>query len=365
MSRGVARGSNTRQRVIYGRENVNYAGPDKATDITVSTDPMADWSDESAGTVQAIASAGKKRGNVSAGTNLCELGICDDSDPVEVADALAELPEENLPRVLRAMSAEEICETIETWRSDAIDVLEDLFSPEKVIRISQANEGGNFAASDLTATLSDGRTIPVECKFGSATDAASGIKTITDVLGEESFTLTKQQRDDLLIKHDPNDVPATMAAIHTLMTDYVATFEGTSVDSEKVFDLIRSSGKAGNSATTQGYTILNFGDPNASDSSVKSKALGLSPEDQWDATVSVTKGDSGSVRLKYVLTSGDKTIRMTYNNKNTSYAVPAEGGGWRAASKNAAKGIPGAIRLESSTQLGGSSYNVWYSDGKN
>lgn len=43
MSTGTARGSNPRQKTIYGRENVNYTGPDKASGSAPDVDPTGDF----------------------------------------------------------------------------------------------------------------------------------------------------------------------------------------------------------------------------------------------------------------------------------------------------------------------------------
>lgn len=44
MSNGTARGSNPNQRMIYGRENLNYTGPEKASGASPTADAMGDFS---------------------------------------------------------------------------------------------------------------------------------------------------------------------------------------------------------------------------------------------------------------------------------------------------------------------------------
>lgn len=361
MPRGTARGSNPRQRTIYGRENVNYAGPGRASTTGAAADDTtvrADWAP----------SGLPAAGNVSAGTDLCEYGICDAADVVDVADLLATYPDGNRPTALHGKSAGEIADILDTWRNDAMDTLNENFSPAKVLSLTPANTAGNFSASDLTALLSDGREVPVECKFGASTNAAAGIKRISEVLGQDAFTLSPTERAELLNLYDPADPAPMRARLREIMDDYVDDFEylserafGSRVDGAKVYDMIHSSGKAGNSAGTSGYTVLNFRDPDSTaGSSVKTTSLMLEPEDEWEVSVSVSDRPGASLRLNYVLTCGDKKIRMTYNNKNSTYVVPDGDGGW---TKTTDKSAPGARRVESRFQVGAGSYNVWYSEG--
>lgn len=51
MATGTARGSNPRQRTIYGRENINYAGPDRASGSVPDTDASGDFVSDVADTL--------------------------------------------------------------------------------------------------------------------------------------------------------------------------------------------------------------------------------------------------------------------------------------------------------------------------
>lgn len=51
MATGVARGSDPRQKTIYGRENINYAGPDRAAGSSPGVDPTGDFTGDVADTL--------------------------------------------------------------------------------------------------------------------------------------------------------------------------------------------------------------------------------------------------------------------------------------------------------------------------
>ena len=131
--------------------------------------------------------------------------------------------------------------------------------------------------------------------------------------------------------------------------------------SEQVYDLVRSSGKQGNSTKLSNYAIVNFRRNNGV-ATVSETEMSIVPDEKWQAQYSVST-EQGVARISYQLVSEDeqKRIKILFNNKNSLYTI--ENGVRKAVNKKQYDNSE-LDRIPSEFQLGVGSYNVWYEEGQ-
>lgn len=297
-------------------------------------------------------SASERRGNVSRATDLCEDALSTDSNIQEIAVILSEKPLKELPTVFKrknpttkqteVMSAPEIASLLNDWKVG----LSKLYPNTK---IESKNKGGNAAASDLVAISKNGDEQLIEAKFGAATNSAPGIKRVSSILGTECFSYSSEEREKIKNLYLNQGPEKALEKISADIESYAKTFNERSheVDSKAVFDLIKSSGAEGNSNENDDYKIYTFGKSRGA-GTIKEIPLSLRRDTEWTVKAEPSIQEDSS-RLNYIFTSkdGTKTIRLTYNNKNSNKIKDANGN---------------TVRIPSKMFTGVGSYNVWYSE---
>lgn len=375
---------------IWGKKNPHYRGPQKSDDSTVahfSRDNIMDDfitcsnhnTDEDVSTPSHIQDLlDRDFSAVSDCTNLCEVAMETNTTPEvisEIAQRLSEEPDKFLVKALRGCDQETIEETLLSWKGDiarstAIRMGVDVND----INVSSGNEGGNAAVSDVIATTSDGRVAHVELKFGAHTNSASGMDRMKSILGgEEPFSVDKNVRQDIIsmfVRGEDSDTIQNRLHEETMRYAQEFSSKDITVSSEELFDLIASSGAKGNSAQVDSYTMVELRRTDKKGATIHEIPLNITKDEQWSVSSSASKIGKGS-RLNYIFVNetGDKTIRMTVNNKNTHYVKEEADNSFRTVSKVEKKrmeadGEGASVKAVPSYLLTGTtSYNVWYSEG--
>lgn len=275
------------------------------------------------------------KGNISFATNDCERAMTTKGDIDKISFTLSQLPQNNLPIALREMAEQEINETLCSWKQE-LNILLD--NPDEIIR---NNDGGNFADSDLLAHKG-GKYTAVEAKFGAHTNAASGINRVNNILNYPAFQIDSEARKEIAENYlDENKMFNLLEnKIDLYMEEFIKDVK--IINSEKCYDLIKSSGKEGNSLDFDNYKVFTFKQGGI----VKEIPLNINKDDEWTVEPIKNKTDN-SLRFNYILTSGEKKIKLTYNNKNN----------------NRVKINGEKVKIASKFLTGCGSYNVWFSDG--
>lgn len=315
----------------------------------------------------------RKNVDVSKVTKICEDAMCDGADIDAIAEHISTIDDSNRVLALRGLGAEDIRETLVSWREDMIDIVSEKYglSPDDIM-VSPGNSMGNSGSSDLVLTIKDtGRDIAVETKFGSATNSAIGLQRMSEVLsGKKCFEVSPENKKllvDTYIQGSPQEATGVLRGI---MENYADDFNNseTVVDSRSLMDIIKSSGAKGNLETVGDYHVINFKADEAGAYATETP-LSISEDDKWFVTVEI--GEKGNnPRVNYIFTSedGQKRIKMTYNNKNSAY-VDKNGQNIVTKSrmnnqiKSGEKDKSDFLRIESNYQLSTGSYNVWYQEG--
>lgn len=313
---------------------------------------------------RATASVQKASSNVSYVSDLCEKAMVSDEID-EFAEKITETDDSKRVLALRGLDKNEIAETLVSWQNDLRNFVERKTGRKDFTLITE-NIGGNSAMSDFTAVDENGEILMnLEAKFGSATNAAAGLKRVSDVVGTDAFTLTAEDKAELIkIYYSSSDKQQVLDRLSTKMHEYATAFNAqeNTVSSEQVYDLVRSSGKQGNSTKLSNYAIVNFRRNNGV-ATVSETEMSIAPDEKWQAQCSVST-EQGVVRISYQLVSEDeqKRIKILFNNKNSLYTI--EENGTRKVVNKKGYDLSELDRIPSKFQLGVGSYNVWYEEGQ-
>lgn len=314
----------------------------------------------------------KNVSDVKKATDLCELSLVEDSDPEQIAATLSGFENKNRPTALRGLNESEIAKVITQWQDNLYDILEQKSGKDEIPVIESNNIGGNSAASDLIARYEDGTTYPIETKFGKMTNANSGVSRITTLLGEDAFVLDNKSEMIKEFFQRDQDQEWLQQEIYKKMSEYALEFneKDHSVNKSEMFDILHSSGAQGNSASeyNENYTILTFGAKNG-EGYTEETTIDTRPDDEWDVRAEVSP-EGKSTRLNYMFTNRrdpSKTVRATFNNKNSTYA---ESDGTIVSKDKLKKegrldsGLKDGtvVQLPSKFFMGNPSYNVWFKD---
>lgn len=299
-------------------------------------------------------------------TDLCEQAMTCSGD-IDILSELIENAEDKYrPKDLRGLQREDIKNHLVCWRKEMIALMRTRYKILGDIHVVSANEGGNAAVSDLILIDETGQEYHVETKFGNHTNAAAGIARVSSILKErECFHLSKPQRQQLITSYIDDGEDEAKSILWEYMIDEVAEFpEGLFADPVPIYDMLRSSGSAGNSDHVRHYSVVVLKSGKNGPVAYE-EPLNLSVDDTW--LVSISTGPNKSTpRLTYHLHAPDdsRSIRMVHNNKNSLYVIEDQRQ-WRVASTREKKERRDDIlRIPSRVQAGAPSYNVWYQEAK-
>lgn len=315
----------------------------------------------------------KNTSDVKKVTDLCELSLTDGASIEDIATEISEFDSSKRPTALKKLSSYEIVSVIEDWRDNLRIILKEKHESNNAPSVMLNNVSGNSADSDLIVKYEDGVVYPIEVKFGKMTNGNSGVSRISSILSEDAFVVKDKE---LIVEEFFNrglDEKWLMSEIRKQMTDYAMKFNVTehNVNSSEMFDILHSSGAQGNSASeyNENYTILTFGQKKGK-GTISETTIDTRPDDEWDVVAIVSPEGSDTMRLNYIFTNRrdeTKTVRATFNNKNSTYAT-SDGD---IVSKDRLKkdGIlesgladGSIVQFPSKFFMGSPSYNVWFKD---
>lgn len=306
--------------------------------------------------------------NVSRVTVLCESAMETDSDISAIAPAVAAFKDNERILAFRGLLIHDIKKVLCDWKNEL-----NLFVREKTetdnFVIVAGNSLGNSASSDLVVFVDGESVMNIEAKFGFATNGAYGIRRVSSVLGVPAFNLHKEQKAALLTRYHRHGPSYSLSMLQDYMNEYVHDFNVSShiAVSGKVFDMVKSSGKAGNGSLVKDYRILNFRRKTVNDfptGIISESSLNITKNDVWNIECSVTNNDE-SQRLSYFLRSqdGQKRIKIMFNNKNSLYAIEDKETGMLKSVNKRKYDINDLTQIQSKFQMGTASYNMWYREG--
>lgn len=306
-----------------------------------------------------------KGSNVSTVSNMCEDAMADNADVEEIARKISVINDSQRVVALRKLDQGEIVKVLKDWRIKLNDFVAKRAGTTD-FTINSGNIGGNSADSDFIITSSNGETIMnLEAKFGSATNGAIGIARASNLTDFPAFNFDKNEKKELLNTYSQKGEKAVIRQLSEKMNKYADEFnkEERTVISKEIYDIVKSSGKSGNSKNVKDYSVVNFRQKEGK-GEISETEITLKEDENWNVRA-VVNSEEETARLAYLFETEDrqKQLKVLFNNKNSLYAVKDEDGSLKIANKSNVDEKE-LIRIQSKLQMGTGSYNVWYSEGK-
>ena len=300
-------------------------------------------------------------GNIQTVTNLCEQllahTITTGDTPNHLTSSITEQPPQDQPKIVRDLTPHTVSDLFQEYANTIRSTLETRYGAR--IRTAETINTSNFAPADLLITFTTGQTVYMECKFGAATHAGIGMKTLTSILGTPAFQVPPELRTTMIRDYLLGGVPVAHSTLKHHMDTYLEQFnnESVRVDAARVASLLTSSGGA--RTTPDGDYVFATFHPAGVVPCVTFTDFRVSPQDTWDVTCRISH-TTESLRLTYYLErpTGGFRIAATHNNKNSTYVYP-DGELIPARLKQQAKKEGTCIRIPSLVQCGTGSYNVF------
>lgn len=310
-----------------------------------------------------------KGSNVSAVSNMCEDAMADNADVNEIAKKINTINDSQRVVALRKLDHDQIAKVLKDWRTE-LNVFVAKRVGTKDFTINSGNVGGNSADSDFVITSANGTIIMnLEAKFGSATNGAIGIARTSNLTDYPAFNLDKNEKGELLKTYSQKGETAVIRQLSAKMNKYADEFnkETRTVSSKEIYDIVKSSGKSGNSKNVKDYSVVNFRQKEGK-GQISETEITLKEDENWNVRA-VVNTEEGTARLAYLFETEDKQkqLKVLFNNKNSLYAVRNDKGLLEIVNKKNYEdnGTDGElVRIPSKLQMGTGSYNVWYSEGK-
>jgi len=304
--------------------------------------------------------------NVSLVTNLCEEAVATGSDIKVIAKNISQINDSQRVVALRGLKEEEIEKILSEWKQSLRKLTAEKIGSDN-FSIQSGNSGGNSADSDLVVIANDENVMNLETKFGAATNSAAGIQRVSSLINADAFTLDNSEKLELLniySKEGGKDEAAVIQKLDAKMRTYAEDFNSKNhtVNSQEIYDIVKSSGKKGNSQQVKDYSIVNFRQ-NDGKGYISETEISLSEDEQWNVTAVVNSGtDTARLSYEFTTTDGQKYLKVLFNNKNSTYAIKNPDGSLKIVNKKNYN-TDELIRIPSKLQMGTGSYNVWYKEG--
>ena len=310
-----------------------------------------------------------KGSNVSNVSNMCEDAMTDDADVEEIAKKINTINDSQRVVALRKLDHDQIVKVLKDWRVELNDFVAKRVGTTD-FTINSGNMGGNSADSDFVITSSDGTIIMnLEAKFGSATNGAIGISRASNLTDFPAFNLDKNEKAELLKIYSLKGEAGVIQQLSAKMNKYADEFnkEERIVSSKEIYDIVKSSGKSGNSKNVKDYSVVNFRQKEGR-GEISETEITLKEDENWNVRA-VVNAEEGTARLAYLFETEDKQkqLKVLFNNKNSLYAAKNDKGLLEVVNKKnyEESGTNGElVRIPSKFQMGTGSYNVWYSEGR-
>lgn len=306
-----------------------------------------------------------KGSNVSTVSNMCEDAMADNADVEEIARKISIINDSQRVVALRKLDHNEIVKVLKDWRIELNDFVEKRVGTAD-FTINSGNIGGNSADSDFIITSSNGETIMnLEAKFGSATNGAIGIARASNLTDFPAFNFDKDEKNELLNLYSQKGETAVIRQLSEKMNKYSDEFnkEKREVSSQEIYDIVKSSGKSGNSKNVKDYSVVNFRQKEGK-GQISETEITLKDDEKWNVKT-VVNIQEDTARLAYLFETEDKQkqLKVLFNNKNSIYVKKNADGSLELVNKMTYEKPDELIKIQSKLQMGTGSYNVWYKEG--
>lgn len=305
------------------------------------------------------------RGNIQAITNLCELLLAqslNNSIHTNIITQIADAEIDLKPKTLRYLTEVDIAILFMRYAQEIKEEIRNRYNTK--IRHTEIINRSNFSPADMKLHLADGAVVYLESKFGHYTNSACGVEALSNIIGTPVFNLTPLQRQALATTVTAAGEEAALDLLEAYMVAYhTNTFQKNpappQVNAEKIRTLIGTSGANTTPHSIEGdYLLVKLGG-RTNTSTVEFTDFNLTSSDNWGVECVINRTPN-SVRLTYIFTTPDgKTMRATYNNKNSTYIDPD---GIIISRSRKARLRTVSHRIDSRFGCGTGSYNVWFQD---
>lgn len=305
-----------------------------------------------------------KGSDVSIVSNLCEDAMATNADVNSIARTISQIDDSQRVIALRKLDKDQISKVLKDWQAE-LNIFVERRAGTSDFEIHSGNIGGNSADSDFVVISQGAPIMNLEAKFGSATNGAIGIERASNLTGFPSFNLSKDEKAEMMKIYAEQGENAVVKELLNKMNNYVSEFnkEPRKVNSHEIYDIVKSSGKKGNSDSVKDYSIVNFRQKEGV-GQISETELTLTKNENWNVRVAVNSKD-GTARLAYLFETNDKQkqLKVLFNNKNSLYAAKSDDGSLKAVNKKNYENKDELVKIQSKFQMGVGSYNVWYKEG--
>lgn len=301
--------------------------------------------------------------NVSTFTSICESALTTFADRAAAAHNLSLFLDENRVRSMRGLNAGQIEIILNDWYNALYKKVKTKTGANNPVVLT-GNEKGNFSASDfIVFDENEMEILQIEGKFGSMTNKAIGHDHATGVLNYTAFNFTPEEREKMLNLIYYGKAKEALEMSKNIMSLYASEFNSnhTEISSQKLHDMLTISGAEGNKASN--YMMVAFKVNKNLRGTIQEKLLSISADESWDVQAKVTQTKRSS-RITYHFKSKDtdNTVRMLFNNKNSTHVYLDNGEIKKLSKKDESRG--GYRKIDSFYQVGQGSFNVWFKSRK-